>query len=45
MIVARLGQRVEAIEHLSAALEINPHFSFRHAPVAKRVLEDLETSR
>jgi tetratricopeptide (TPR) repeat protein len=45
MIANRLGQRVEAIEHLSGALEINPHFSFRHAPVAKRVLEDLETSR
>jgi tetratricopeptide (TPR) repeat protein len=45
MIAARLGQRVDAIEHLSAALEINPHFSFRQAPIAKRVLEDLETSR
>ena len=45
MIAARLGQRVAAIEHLSAALEINPHFSFSHAPVARRELEDLETSR
>ena len=45
MIAARLGERVEAIQHLSAALEINPHFSFRHAPVARRVLEDLERSR
>jgi tetratricopeptide (TPR) repeat protein len=45
MIAARLGQRVSAIEHLSAALEINPHFSFSNGPVARRVLEDLEASR
>ena len=45
MIAAELGKRDGAIEHLSAALEINPHFSFRHAPVARRVLEDLKASR
>lgn len=45
MIAAELGKRDEVIEHLSAALEVNPHFSFRHAPVAGRVLEDLKASR
>jgi len=45
MIAAELEERDEAIEHLNAALEINPHFSFRHAPVARRVLEDLKASR
>ena len=45
MIAAELGKRDEAIEHLSTALDINPHFSFRHAPVATSVLQELEASR
>jgi len=44
MIAAELDRTGDAIDHLSAALEINPHFSFRHGPVATRVLEDLRES-
>jgi tetratricopeptide (TPR) repeat protein len=45
MIAAKLDRPADAVMHLSAALEINPHFSFRHAPIATSVLEDLRESR
>jgi tetratricopeptide (TPR) repeat protein len=45
MIAVELDRTDDAIEHLAAALEINPHFSFRHGPVATRVLENLRASR
>jgi tetratricopeptide (TPR) repeat protein len=45
MIAAELDRTADAIEHLTAALEINPHFSFRHGPVATSVLDDLRESR
>ncbi|MGH2750956.1 MAG: tetratricopeptide repeat protein [Actinomycetota bacterium] len=45
MIAMKLGARAEAVGHLSAALEINPHFSFLHAPVATRTLAELKAAR
>jgi tetratricopeptide (TPR) repeat protein len=44
MIAAKLDRPAGAVMHLSAALEINPYFSFRHAPIATSVLEDLRGS-
>ncbi|MGH2774281.1 MAG: tetratricopeptide repeat protein [Actinomycetota bacterium] len=44
MIAMKLGRRAGAIEHLSTSLEINPHFSFLHAPLARRTLGDLKAS-
>jgi len=45
MIAMELGRRADAIEHLSTALEINPHFSFNHAPTAQRTLENLKAAQ
>lgn len=42
MIALRLGDREEARRHLSAALALNPWFSFLHAAEARRALERLE---
>lgn len=42
MILADLGRDTEAAEALSLALEINPHFSPRWAPIAEQTLADLE---
>ncbi|HXF57806.1 MAG TPA: tetratricopeptide repeat protein, partial [Actinomycetota bacterium] len=42
MIALRLGDREEARRHLSAALSLNPWFSFLHAAEARRALERLE---
>jgi tetratricopeptide (TPR) repeat protein len=39
MIAFRLGHRAEATQHLSAALTINPHFSFLHRDAAVRTLD------
>ena len=38
MIARRLGRPTLALRHLTTALAINPHFSFIHAPTARRVL-------
>jgi tetratricopeptide (TPR) repeat protein len=39
MIAEALGRRASARRHLTTALDINPHFSVLHAPVARRTLE------
>jgi len=44
MIEAALGLRDRARADLSKALEINPHFSPRHAPVARKTLATLGTA-
>jgi tetratricopeptide (TPR) repeat protein len=44
MIHYKAGQKAKAKEYLSRALALNPQFSVRHAPVAKRVLEELRQS-
>ena len=41
MIALRLGDRAGARAHLSKALSLNPHFSWIHAPVARRTLQRL----
>ena len=41
MIQARLGDRDAARRLLTEALDINPHFSIRYAPVAKATLARL----
>jgi tetratricopeptide (TPR) repeat protein len=45
MIERALGHRVAARDALARALEINPSFSIRWAPVAKRILASLGGSR
>jgi tetratricopeptide (TPR) repeat protein len=44
MIEAALGDRGAAVGHLRAALALNPHFSVRHAPVARATLAELEAA-
>jgi tetratricopeptide (TPR) repeat protein len=44
MIHYRAGQRTKAKECLSQALALNPHFSIRHAPVARHTLDELRQS-
>jgi Tfp pilus assembly protein PilF len=39
MIAFRLGDPAGAEQHLSAALAINPNFSFLHRDMAERTLE------
>ena len=41
MIAKRLDRRDSAEQHLERALDINPYFSVRHAPTARRVLDRL----
>jgi tetratricopeptide (TPR) repeat protein len=41
MIAAARGDRLHAIAHLQAALDINPAFSIRYAPVARATLDRL----
>ncbi|MGQ0778006.1 MAG: tetratricopeptide repeat protein [Pseudonocardiales bacterium] len=41
MILASLGMRAEASRQLTEALEINPHFSPLHAPLARAALDEL----
>ncbi len=41
MIAEALGDNAAAREHLEQALAINPHFSVRHAPIARATLEKL----
>jgi tetratricopeptide (TPR) repeat protein len=43
MIELALGNRAAARTQLARALDINPHFSPRYAPVAARTLADLES--
>ena len=45
MIATKLGHTGAARRHLSAALGINPHFSFLHAPTAMKTLEELRSPR
>jgi tetratricopeptide (TPR) repeat protein len=42
MIAFRLGDQAQAERHLSAALTINPHFSFLHRDIALRALDLVE---
>jgi tetratricopeptide (TPR) repeat protein len=44
MIEESLGRTEEARESLSRALDLNPHFSPRHAPIAQRTLAELGTA-
>jgi len=44
MIHYKAGQRAKAKEFLSQALDLNPQFSIRHVPIARRVLEELRQS-
>jgi tetratricopeptide (TPR) repeat protein len=44
MIHYKAGQKAKAKEYLSRVLALNPQFSVRHAPVAKRALEELRQS-
>lgn len=41
MIYYRLGDRTKAYAYLQSAMQINPHFSTRHAPAAHRLLVEL----
>ena len=41
MILADLGNRAAARAELETALRLNPHFSARHAPVARETLASL----
>jgi tetratricopeptide (TPR) repeat protein len=41
MIAKRLDRHDSAQHHLERALDINPYFSLRHAPTARRVLDGL----
>jgi hypothetical protein len=41
MIAAARGESAEAIALLESALDLNPHFSIRHAPEARAKLEQL----
>ena len=43
MIDAALGERQAAIDHLQAALDLNPHFSVRYAPEARATLARLQS--
>ncbi len=43
MIHANLGQKFKAQECLRTALDINPHFSIRHAITARKTLEELKS--
>ena len=43
MIEKSLGMRAQARASLTRALRVNPHFSVRHAPLAKRALAELGT--
>ncbi|MDI6105471.1 tetratricopeptide repeat protein [Actinoplanes sp. NEAU-A12] len=45
MILAELGRRDAARADLSAALRFHPHFSVRHAPVARETLTALGAAR
>jgi tetratricopeptide (TPR) repeat protein len=45
MIHASLGQPAEAEKYLAQALDINPHFSVLHAPLAGRKLAELRSGR
>lgn len=45
MIEFRLGDRSQASEHLSAALAINPHFSFLYRDEAERTLDLVRRAR
>ncbi len=45
MIESALGQRDAARTHLDQALKINPHFSVRHAPLARTALASLGGGR
>lgn len=45
MIAAELGHTGDARRHLRTALDINPHFSFLHAPTAVETLEELRSPR
>lgn len=45
MIAVELGHPGVARRHLTTALDINPSFSFLHAPTAAATLGDLESSR
>jgi tetratricopeptide (TPR) repeat protein len=42
MISASLGETLKAQEFLRTALDINPHFSIRHAKTARKILEELK---
>jgi Flp pilus assembly protein TadD len=43
MIAHDLGRRDDARQRLAAALEINPQFSLRHADLARRTLDSLNS--
>jgi tetratricopeptide (TPR) repeat protein len=45
MIHASLGQLADAEKYLAQALDINPHFSTLHAPLAKKKLAELRSGR
>jgi tetratricopeptide (TPR) repeat protein len=45
MILADLGKREAAGADLKTALELNPHFSARHAPIARATLASLGKAR
>lgn len=45
MILAELGRRAAARTELDTALQLNPHFSIRHAPVARETLTVLGATR
>ena len=45
MILADLGRRTAARAELATALRINPHFSARHAPIARARLVSLGRGR
>ncbi|ONI75303.1 hypothetical protein ALI144C_38475 [Actinosynnema sp. ALI-1.44] len=45
MIHLALGQRADASRYLAMALDINPHFSITHAPIARKHLEALRSGR
>jgi hypothetical protein len=40
-----LGQVAEAERYLAEALDINPHFSAVHAPVARKRLAEIRSGR
>jgi tetratricopeptide (TPR) repeat protein len=42
MIARRLGERDEGRRFIEAAIDLNPHFSFRHSMPARRVLRHLK---
>ena len=44
MIHYKAGQKSKAKEFLGRALALNPQFSIRHAPIARRVLQELKQS-